>query len=211
MSESTCRLLLLLFFSPPPLLQLCLLLSFPISPFAFEVLVPSSVASFWPPPDPSALLLVASGLQPSRLLLRPATSFPTFLSVARPDDAAMSERRSSPEDDRSSLLSRLGSDSPRPRMKYGGMFCSIEGAFENKTLNFESFSPQTQRRRGASRCGDGGDTAKGSPTMVFSSGNARSSSSSKKEVPLRFHQNVLRDSLTRCRLNKSSKYFSQKC
>uniref|UniRef100_A0A7N6ASW2 Amidohydrolase-related domain-containing protein n=1 Tax=Anabas testudineus TaxID=64144 RepID=A0A7N6ASW2_ANATE len=53
----------------------------------------------------------------------------------------------SQEDDCSSLLSRLGSDSPRPRMKYGGMFCSVEGAFENKTLNFESFSPQTQRRR----------------------------------------------------------------
>uniref|UniRef100_A0A8D0D9H0 Dihydropyrimidinase like 4 n=1 Tax=Sander lucioperca TaxID=283035 RepID=A0A8D0D9H0_SANLU len=56
----------------------------------------------------------------------------------------MSERRSSPEDDCTSLLSRLGSDSPRPRMKYGGMFCSVEGAFENKTLNFESFSPQTE-------------------------------------------------------------------
>uniref|UniRef100_A0A4W6EFG9 Dihydropyrimidinase like 4 n=1 Tax=Lates calcarifer TaxID=8187 RepID=A0A4W6EFG9_LATCA len=62
----------------------------------------------------------------------------------------MSERgreRCSQEDDCTSLLSRLGSDSPRPRMKYGGMFCSVEGAFENKTLNFESFSPQTQRRR----------------------------------------------------------------
>lgn len=103
----------------------------------------------------------------------------------------MSERRSSPEDDRSSLLSRLGSDSPRPRMKYGGMFCSIEGAFENKTLNFESFSPQTQRRRGASRCSDGGDTAKGSPTMVFPSGNIRSNgNNSKKEVPLFFFKNV---------------------
>nr|XP_040033176.1 dihydropyrimidinase-related protein 4 isoform X1 [Gasterosteus aculeatus aculeatus] len=61
----------------------------------------------------------------------------------------MSERRCSEDDDRSSLISRLGSDSPRPRMKYGGMFCSVEGAFENKTLNFESFSPQTQRRRAA--------------------------------------------------------------
>uniref|UniRef100_A0A671XNV6 Dihydropyrimidinase like 4 n=1 Tax=Sparus aurata TaxID=8175 RepID=A0A671XNV6_SPAAU len=64
-----------------------------------------------------------------------------------PEASMMSERRCSPEDDCSSLLSRLGSDSPRPRMKYGGMFCSVEGAFENKTLNFESFSPQTQRRR----------------------------------------------------------------
>ncbi|XP_057681303.1 dihydropyrimidinase-related protein 2-like [Corythoichthys intestinalis] len=58
----------------------------------------------------------------------------------------MSERRLSHEDDRASLLSKLGSESPRPRMKYGGMFCSVEGAFENKTLNFESFSPRPRRR-----------------------------------------------------------------
>uniref|UniRef100_A0AAX7VGJ2 Amidohydrolase-related domain-containing protein n=1 Tax=Astatotilapia calliptera TaxID=8154 RepID=A0AAX7VGJ2_ASTCA len=57
----------------------------------------------------------------------------------------MSERRCSPEDDCSSLLSRLGSDSPRPRMKYGGMFCNVEGAFENKTLNFESLGLRPQR------------------------------------------------------------------
>ncbi|CAL8263855.1 unnamed protein product [Arctogadus glacialis] len=50
------------------------------------------------------------------------------------------------EDDECSLFSRLGSDSPRPRVKYGGVFCSVEGAFENKTLNFESFSPASQRR-----------------------------------------------------------------
>uniref|UniRef100_A0A8D0A903 Dihydropyrimidinase like 4 n=1 Tax=Sander lucioperca TaxID=283035 RepID=A0A8D0A903_SANLU len=82
----------------------------------------------------------------------------------------MSERRSSPEDDCTSLLSRLGSDSPRPRMKYGGMFCSVEGAFENKTLNFESFSPQTQRRRAAGDRTDGRDVGQ---TAVFPSGHAR--------------------------------------
>ncbi|CAL8306426.1 unnamed protein product [Boreogadus saida] len=59
----------------------------------------------------------------------------------------MSDRGAlSREDDECSLFSRLGSDSPRPRVKYGGMFCSVEGAFENKTLNFESFSPASQRR-----------------------------------------------------------------
>uniref|UniRef100_A0A671XQ32 Dihydropyrimidinase like 4 n=1 Tax=Sparus aurata TaxID=8175 RepID=A0A671XQ32_SPAAU len=87
----------------------------------------------------------------------------------------MSERRCSPEDDCSSLLSRLGSDSPRPRMKYGGMFCSVEGAFENKTLNFESFSPQTQRRRAArtrSDSHDGGDAVRGAgQTVVFPTGH----------------------------------------
>uniref|UniRef100_A0A8P4KJU0 Amidohydrolase-related domain-containing protein n=1 Tax=Dicentrarchus labrax TaxID=13489 RepID=A0A8P4KJU0_DICLA len=89
----------------------------------------------------------------------------------------MSERRCSQEDDCSSLLSRLGSDSPRPRMKYGGMFCSVEGAFENKTLNFESFSPQTQRRRAArthSDHYDGGDVLRvGGQTVVFPSGHTR--------------------------------------
>ncbi|KAI3364731.1 hypothetical protein L3Q82_000887 [Scortum barcoo] len=97
--------------------------------------------------------------------------------IRRPagDVSMMSERRHSQEDDCSSLLSRLGSDSPRPRMKYGGMFCSVEGAFENKTLNFESFSPQTQRRRAARSHGDGrdgGEAAKGQ-TVVFPSGHAR--------------------------------------
>ncbi|RVE59249.1 hypothetical protein OJAV_G00186610 [Oryzias javanicus] len=87
----------------------------------------------------------------------------------------MSERRFCQEDDCSSLLSRLGSDSPRPRIKYGGMFCNVEGAFENKTLNFESFSPQTQRRR-ASRSrteGPDGGGGGGGRTVVFPSGHAR--------------------------------------
>ncbi|GLD73737.1 dihydropyrimidinase-related protein 2-like protein [Lates japonicus] len=93
----------------------------------------------------------------------------------------MSERRCSQEDDCSSLLSRLGSDSPRPRMKYGGMFCSVEGAFENKTLNFESFSPQTQRRRAARTridAHDGGEVVRGGgggggQIVVFPSGHTR--------------------------------------
>uniref|UniRef100_A0A7N8WP41 Dihydropyrimidinase like 4 n=1 Tax=Mastacembelus armatus TaxID=205130 RepID=A0A7N8WP41_9TELE len=89
----------------------------------------------------------------------------------------MSERSYPQEDDSSSLLSRLGSDSPRPRMKYGGMFCSVEGAFENKTLNFESFSPQLQRCRAAqiqTDGHDGGDAARGGEgkTMVFPSTRA---------------------------------------
>ena len=60
---------------------------------------------------------------------------------------AMAERRPMPrDDDEGSLLSKLGTDSPKPRVKFGGMFCNVEGAYENKTLNFESFSPNTQRR-----------------------------------------------------------------
>uniref|UniRef100_A0A8C1FVM2 Dihydropyrimidinase like 4 n=1 Tax=Cyprinus carpio carpio TaxID=630221 RepID=A0A8C1FVM2_CYPCA len=60
----------------------------------------------------------------------------------------MAERRLLPqEDDQGSLLSRLGTDSPKPRVKFGGMFCNIEGAFENKTLNFESYSVQLVQQR----------------------------------------------------------------
>ncbi|KAM4715990.1 dihydropyrimidinase-related protein 4-like isoform 1-T1 [Anableps anableps] len=80
----------------------------------------------------------------------------------------MSEKRLSQEDDCSSLLSRLGSDSPRPRMKFGGMFCNVEGAFENKTLNFESFSLQMQGR-GAAPTQTG--SQHGGRTIVFPSGH----------------------------------------
>ncbi|XP_055792957.1 dihydropyrimidinase-related protein 4 isoform X6 [Salvelinus fontinalis] len=62
----------------------------------------------------------------------------------------MAERKLIPRDsdDEGSLLSRLGTDSPKPRVKFGGMFCNVEGAYENKTLNFESYnsSPQSVRR-----------------------------------------------------------------
>uniref|UniRef100_A0A8C1NBL5 Dihydropyrimidinase like 4 n=1 Tax=Cyprinus carpio TaxID=7962 RepID=A0A8C1NBL5_CYPCA len=67
----------------------------------------------------------------------------------------MAERRLlSQEDDQGSLLSRLGTDSPKPRVKFGGMFCNIEGAFENKTLNFESYSPSSARRNPRGRVDD---------------------------------------------------------
>ncbi|XP_026869046.2 dihydropyrimidinase-related protein 4 isoform X1 [Electrophorus electricus] len=50
----------------------------------------------------------------------------------------MAERRLLLEDDdQGSLLSKLGTDSPKPRIKFGGMFCNVEGAFENKSLNFD--------------------------------------------------------------------------
>ncbi|XP_053547719.1 dihydropyrimidinase-related protein 4 isoform X2 [Bombina bombina] len=38
------------------------------------------------------------------------------------------------------FFSNLGSGSPKPRQKFGGMFCNVEGAFENKTINFDSLS-----------------------------------------------------------------------
>ncbi len=79
---------------------------------------------------------------------------------------AMAERRLLPqEDDQGSLLSRLGTDSPKPRVKYGGMFCNIEGAFENKTLNFESYSPSAARRNPRGRVDDQRDNFSDTSSM----------------------------------------------
>ncbi|XP_056627928.1 dihydropyrimidinase-related protein 4 isoform X1 [Triplophysa dalaica] len=67
----------------------------------------------------------------------------------------MAERRLLPQDDdQGSMLSRLGTDSPKPRVKFGGMFCNVEGAYENKTLNFESYSPSSARRNPKGRVDD---------------------------------------------------------
>ncbi|XP_029139251.1 dihydropyrimidinase-related protein 4 isoform X1 [Protobothrops mucrosquamatus] len=56
----------------------------------------------------------------------------------------MAERREQQpekkEEDLPDYFAALGAGSPKPRQKYGGMFCNVEGAFENKTLNFASFS-----------------------------------------------------------------------
>lgn len=95
----------------------------------------------------------------------------------------MSERRSSTEEaDKSSLFSSLGHESPRPRMKYGGMFSNVEGAFENKTLNFESFSKCAQSRRATptrKSSLDKGDTGS-TQTVVFPSRQASRNSASEK-------------------------------
>uniref|UniRef100_A0A8C0IXY6 Dihydropyrimidinase-related protein 4 n=1 Tax=Chelonoidis abingdonii TaxID=106734 RepID=A0A8C0IXY6_CHEAB len=49
----------------------------------------------------------------------------------------MQERR---EPERPAYFAALGSGSPKPRQKFGGMFCSVEGAFENKTLDLDALS-----------------------------------------------------------------------
>ncbi|MGH0144595.1 UNVERIFIED_CONTAM: hypothetical protein FKN15_003804 [Acipenser sinensis] len=60
----------------------------------------------------------------------------------------MAERKPQAREDDVSLLSKLGTSSPKPRVKFGGMFCNVEGAFENKTIDFDSFSVG---RRGAKK------------------------------------------------------------
>ncbi|XP_044275961.1 dihydropyrimidinase-related protein 4 isoform X1 [Varanus komodoensis] len=42
------------------------------------------------------------------------------------------------EEELPTYFAALGTGSPKPRQKYGGMFCNVEDAFENKTLDFES-------------------------------------------------------------------------
>lgn len=84
----------------------------------------------------------------------------------------MAEKRLLPkDDDEGSLFSKLGTDSPKPRVKFGGMFCNVEGAYENKTLNFESFSPNTARRnaRGRADCYSDTFSDTGSVKSDFSS------------------------------------------
>ncbi|XP_070802484.1 dihydropyrimidinase-related protein 4 isoform X1 [Pituophis catenifer annectens] len=63
----------------------------------------------------------------------------------------MAERRElqpeKKEEELPDYFAALGAGSPKPRQKYGGMFCNVEGAFENKTLNFASFS--CEKRKGS--------------------------------------------------------------
>lgn len=61
----------------------------------------------------------------------------------------MAERREQQpekkEEELPDYFAALGAGSPKPRQKYGGMFCNVEGAFENKTLNFASFSCEKKK------------------------------------------------------------------
>ncbi|KAK9399231.1 dihydropyrimidinase-related protein 1-like [Crotalus adamanteus] len=44
------------------------------------------------------------------------------------------------EDELPVYLARPGTAAQTPRQKYGGMFAAVEGAFENKTLDFQAYS-----------------------------------------------------------------------
>jgi hypothetical protein len=62
----------------------------------------------------------------------------------------MAERRRAwnTEDDLPVYLARPGSAAQTPRQKYGGMFAAVEGAYENKTIDFDAYSVG---RRGSAR------------------------------------------------------------
>lgn len=44
------------------------------------------------------------------------------------------------EDELPVYLARPGTADQVPRQKYGGLFCSVEGAFESKTIDFDALS-----------------------------------------------------------------------
>lgn len=56
--------------------------------------------------------------------------------------ARMAERKRNwnKEDDLPVYLARPGTTAQTPRQKYGGMFASVEGAYENKTIDFDAYS-----------------------------------------------------------------------
>lgn len=69
---------------------------------------------------------------------------------ARLAGAGMADRRRAwnTEDDLPVYLARPGSAAQTPRQKYGGMFAAVEGAYENKTIDFDAYSVG---RRGSAR------------------------------------------------------------
>uniref|UniRef100_A0A8C0J6E3 Dihydropyrimidinase-related protein 2 n=1 Tax=Chelonoidis abingdonii TaxID=106734 RepID=A0A8C0J6E3_CHEAB len=52
----------------------------------------------------------------------------------------MTERRQNEEEEVPAFFKNLGSGSPKPRQKFCGMFCPVEGSLENKTIDFDSLS-----------------------------------------------------------------------
>ncbi|KAK2882164.1 hypothetical protein Q8A73_022674 [Channa argus] len=64
--------------------------------------------------------------------------------------------RDKAEDDLPVYLARPGTADQVPRQKHGGLFCSVEGAFESKTIDFDALSvgqrgartPRTIKREG---------------------------------------------------------------
>ncbi|CAI5795734.1 Hypothetical predicted protein [Podarcis lilfordi] len=69
----------------------------------------------------------------------------------------MAEKRQSgkpteDEEEVPAFFKNLGSGSPKPRQKFCGMFCPVEGSLENKTIDFDSLSVG----RGSSSSSSGG-------------------------------------------------------
>ncbi|XP_043559944.1 dihydropyrimidinase-related protein 3-like [Chiloscyllium plagiosum] len=72
------------------------------------------------------------------------------------------------EDDLPVYLARPGTSAQIPRQKYGGMFCSVEGAYESKTLDFDALSVGRRSSRSAS----GASKSQGSRDNAETAGDA---------------------------------------
>lgn len=61
-----------------------------------------------------------------------------------PEPRTMAERKQSgkaaEDEEVPAFFKNLGSGSPKPRQKFCGMFCPVEGSSENKTIDFDSLS-----------------------------------------------------------------------
>ena len=86
----------------------------------------------------------------------------------------MAERRGNwdkADDDLPVYLARPGTADQVPRQKYGGLFCSVEGAFESKTIDFDALSvgqrgsrtPRTAKREPGQEARSAGSDSQSSP------------------------------------------------
>lgn len=74
--------------------------------------------------------------------------------------ASERKRNWNKEDDLPVYLARPGTTAQTPRVKYGGMFANVEGAYENKTIDFDAYSvgkKGTRTPRSSSRADLDGD------------------------------------------------------
>lgn len=60
--------------------------------------------------------------------------------MARPGSLSDGKRLWNKEEDLPVYLARPGTTAQTPRQKYGGMFCTVEGAYESKTIDFDAYS-----------------------------------------------------------------------
>ncbi|XP_062909742.1 dihydropyrimidinase-related protein 3-like isoform X1 [Mobula hypostoma] len=85
---------------------------------------------------------------------------------------AEDRRNRDKDDDLPVYLARPGTTAQVPRQKYGGMFCSVEGAYESKTLDFDALSVGRRSSRSSRSSGQHGpsrDTEASSDTASVAS------------------------------------------
>ncbi|KAK9395168.1 dihydropyrimidinase-related protein 2-like [Crotalus adamanteus] len=103
-----------------------------------------------------------------------------------PPGRAMAEKRQAAkpggggeeEEEVPAFFKNLGSGSPKPRQKFCGMFCPVEGSLENKTIDFDSLSSGRGSPTGGKIVAKQRDVAHLGPDAPAVSSSSSSSSSS---------------------------------